>query len=121
MNESVARDPSAQKRLVNDRIREGLQEYAPDAPDAPIAFFCECGVDNCYRVAWLTGGDYDEARRDEALAGTRRPPPERPPQPARDRRGRVARPGLVKRVHGTSAAAVGVRCVTFRPASGRLP
>ena len=62
MNESVALDPSAQKRLVNDRIREGLQEYGPDAP---IAFFCECGLDDCYRVAWLTDGEYDEARRDE--------------------------------------------------------
>jgi hypothetical protein len=75
MDESAELDPSVQKRRVNDRIWEGLSEYGPDAP---IAFFCECGVDDCYRVVWLSGGEYDEARRDEtwwALADHR--PPDR--------------------------------------------
>ena len=31
-------------------------------PDEPIAFFCECGDQRCYRAVWLTGPAYDQAR-----------------------------------------------------------
>jgi len=52
--------PSAQKRRINELMREGLR--AKD-PDEPIPFFCECDADACYRAVWRTGRQYDEACR----------------------------------------------------------
>ena len=44
------------RRQVNDLMRWGLD--ARD-PSEPIAFFCECEQDDCYRPVWLTTSEYD--------------------------------------------------------------
>ncbi len=59
--ETIALDPTAQKRRINDMMREGLR--AQD-PMEPIPFFCECDSKDCFEVVWRTGPHYDEARRD---------------------------------------------------------
>jgi hypothetical protein len=72
--ETVATDPAAQKRRVNDMMREGLRAHDPNEP---IPFFCECESKDCYEAFWRTGLQYDEARRDaswRALAGHARSP-----------------------------------------------
>ena len=78
--ETIALDPTARKRQVNDMMRDGLRAQNPNEP---IPFFCECDSKDCFEVVWRTGLQYDEARRDaswRALAeharsgmGTRHP------------------------------------------------
>lgn len=60
MEEMDALAPGAEKRRINDLMREGLREQHPDEP---IPFFCECDGQECYRAVWLTGRQYDGARR----------------------------------------------------------
>jgi hypothetical protein len=48
------------KRHVNDQIRDGLRHQSGDEP---IAFFCECAEEHCHQIVWLTGPQYDRARR----------------------------------------------------------
>ena len=57
----IATEPAAQKRRVNDMMREGLHAQGPNEP---IPFFCECDSKACYEAVWRTGPQYDEARRD---------------------------------------------------------
>ena len=47
------------KRQVNEVIREALGHFRHDEP---IAFFCECGNERCYKAVWLSGRAYDHAR-----------------------------------------------------------
>jgi hypothetical protein len=53
------------KRQANELIRERLRT-GPD--EEPIAFFCECGSERCYRAVWLTGREYDAGRTDPTWA-----------------------------------------------------
>lgn len=48
-------------RRVNDRMWESL---ARGGHDQPVPFFCECADEECYRAAWLTPAEYEDARRD---------------------------------------------------------
>ena len=59
--EPITTESAAQKRLVNDKMREGLRTHDPREP---IPFFCECESKDCYEPVWKTGPKYDEARRD---------------------------------------------------------
>lgn len=52
---------TGRKRQVNEMMCEALQKR-PD--DRPIPFFCECDDERCYQAVWLTGPEFEEARRD---------------------------------------------------------
>ena len=56
---TLLRLPTTMRR-VNDLIWESL---AHGGHDDPVAFFCECGRDGCYRPVWLTPEEYDARRR----------------------------------------------------------
>jgi hypothetical protein len=49
------------KRQVNELMRNGLRI---GSDGEPIAFFCECGDEQCYKAVWLSGPGYDQARED---------------------------------------------------------
>lgn len=46
-------------RRVNDLIWEGLDHTGRAEP---VAFFCECEQEGCYRPVWLTTVEYGESR-----------------------------------------------------------
>lgn len=46
-------------RKINDRMWESLDN---GGRTEPIAFFCECADDCCYRPVWLTPADYERGR-----------------------------------------------------------
>lgn len=48
-------------RGVNDLIRESLEN---GGHTTPVAFFCECDDQDCYRSVWLTPTDYADACTD---------------------------------------------------------
>lgn len=50
---------TATMRRVNDLIWESLDQ---GGHTDPIAFFCECGRDGCYRPVWLTSVEYEQSR-----------------------------------------------------------
>ena len=54
---------TAHKRQINDAIRETVEGRAPNAA---IAFVCECGSPGCFTAVWLSVEDYDAARTDDA-------------------------------------------------------
>lgn len=47
-------------RGVNDLIWESLDH---GGHTDPVAFFCECAQEGCYRPVWLTLVEYEENRR----------------------------------------------------------
>ena len=47
-------------RRVNDLIWESLDQ---GGRADPVAFFCECAQEGCYRPVWLTPVEYDQSRR----------------------------------------------------------
>lgn len=53
--------PAEQMRRINDLVWESLDNGG--RPE-PIAFFCECGDDGCYRSVWLTAAEYEARRAD---------------------------------------------------------
>ena len=56
---TLLRMPDTMRR-VNDLIWESL-EHGGRAD--PVAFFCECAQEGCYRAVWLTRGEYEQSRR----------------------------------------------------------
>ena len=58
-----ADDRAARKPLINELVREGLGD---DTAGTQIAFFCECGDEQCYEAVWLSAAEYDAGRRDPA-------------------------------------------------------
>jgi hypothetical protein len=56
---------TTRKRQANELIRDRLRG---GSDDEPIAFFCECGSERCYRAVWLTGREYDGGRTDRTWA-----------------------------------------------------
>lgn len=60
MEETTAGSPAAEKRRINNLMREGLRGQHPDEL---IPFFCECETRECYRAVWRSGRQYDDARR----------------------------------------------------------
>lgn len=55
---TLLRMPETMRR-VNDLILESL-DHGGDTD--PVAFFCECGRDGCYRPVWLTPVEYEQSR-----------------------------------------------------------
>jgi hypothetical protein len=55
---ALLRMPATMRR-VNDLIWESL-ELGGRAD--PVAFFCECEQEGCYRPVWLTPVEYGESR-----------------------------------------------------------
>lgn len=51
---------SSTMRRVNDLIWQSLDE---GGRTEPVAFFCECAQEGCYRPVWLTPAAYEESRR----------------------------------------------------------
>jgi hypothetical protein len=51
---------TATMRRVNDLIWESL-DHGGHAD--PVAFFCECAQEGCYRPVWLTPVEYEQCRR----------------------------------------------------------
>ena len=47
-------------RGVNDLIWKSLDN---GGHTHPVAFFCECGHEGCYRPVWLTPVEYEQSRR----------------------------------------------------------
>lgn len=47
-------------RRVNDLIWESLDH---GGRTDPVAFFCECAQEGCYRPVWLTPVEYEQSRR----------------------------------------------------------
>jgi hypothetical protein len=67
--------PVLQKRHVNDRIHESL-----GSEPKKIGFFCECPRADCFRIVWLSGAQFADARSqptwavlDVSHGGARRP------------------------------------------------
>jgi hypothetical protein len=52
-------DPASHKRRVNDLIHESLGEHLRSQP---IAFFCECGSEQCFDTVWLSAREYEIGR-----------------------------------------------------------
>jgi hypothetical protein len=50
----------ATMRRVNDLIWESLDH---GGHTEPVAFFCECAQEGCYRPVWLTPVEYEQCRR----------------------------------------------------------
>lgn len=57
---TVPRMPDVMRR-VNDLICESLDD---GAQAEPVAFFCECSDDACYRPVWLAPDAYRRSRRE---------------------------------------------------------
>jgi len=53
------RMPATMQR-VNDLIWESLDR---GGRADPVAFFCECAQEGCYRPVWLTLIEYEQSRR----------------------------------------------------------
>lgn len=60
MTEPALLRPTAKTRRINDLISKSLGD---DGVDRPVAFFCECGEEECYLPVWLTPIDYERSRR----------------------------------------------------------
>lgn len=60
MTEPVLLRPTAQTRRINDLIWKSLGD---DGAGRPLAFFCECGREECYLPVWLTPIGYERRRR----------------------------------------------------------
>ena len=50
------------KRVANDLMHRSLRRRE----ETPIAFFCECPDDACFRAVWLTVSEYARARADSS-------------------------------------------------------
>lgn len=59
MNEPTLLRMPATMRRVNDLIWEGLHE---GGRTEPVAFFCECAQEGCYRPVWMTPLEYEQSR-----------------------------------------------------------
>lgn len=51
-------------RRINDFLVDSLE--SPN-PDAPVALFCECERENCYRPVWMTVVEYRRQRNEGRL------------------------------------------------------
>lgn len=56
---TLVRMPATMRR-VNDLIWESLDR---GGRTDPVAFFCECAQEGCYRPVWLAPVDYEQNRR----------------------------------------------------------
>lgn len=56
---TLLRMPATMRR-VNDLIWESLDH---GGHSEPVAFFCECAQEGCYRPVWLTPVEYGQGRR----------------------------------------------------------
>ena len=56
---TLVRMPATMRR-VNDLIWESLDR---GGRTDPVAFFCECAQEGCYRPVWLTLVEYEQNRR----------------------------------------------------------
>lgn len=68
---TLLRMPATMQR-VNDSIWESLDR---GGHTDPVAFFCECAEEGCYRPVWLTPAEYEQHRRQQswlALAASHR-------------------------------------------------
>lgn len=53
---------AARTRETTAKINDRVRELSFSQSDEPIAFFCECGEEGCYRSVWLTPDEFDRSR-----------------------------------------------------------